>query len=158
MRSFDLHNQEIEFVFENCESIHIDMWAIKQLYFTTNGERYSWDEQHKTMMTSKEIDEFKIVLDVRDTQNFHHTHRLIKKEKISEDGSQCIDRLRYCDDITHLYINGECFHMPWEREEVIFDQKLPIPCYKNKLQQNSEKDDEFGHREVTITISKAKHG
>ena len=35
MEHVELTNQEIEILFENCECINIDMWAIKSLRFET---------------------------------------------------------------------------------------------------------------------------
>lgn len=153
MNHITLDTQEIEFVFENCECIYIDEWAIKKLYFTTKGERYVWDEHSKSLMKSIEIDDFSITVDINDTKYFHHANRLIEKEQVKDDGSQCIDRLRYCDDITHLYINGICYHMPYDAVPVVYDKELPVPCYKNKNQVNNESVTLPGnHRMLTIKM------
>ena len=32
MNKVEIESQSIEFVFENCEAIHVDVWAIENLY------------------------------------------------------------------------------------------------------------------------------
>lgn len=155
MNHIELHDQEIEIVMENCESIKVDMWAIKTLRFDTICDRYEWDESHKDFLHSTIIDNVKMVFDIREWKRFHHTPRLIDTTTLKEDGEKCIDRLRYCDDITHIYINGKSFGIPWNQVEAGRDKDLDIPWYKNAWQKNTESTNSIdGHPLLTIEISR----
>lgn len=152
MNHIELDNQAVEIVFENCETINIDMWAIKSLTFDTVCDRYIWDEQHKNFITSTIITDIKMVFDIRDWKDFHHTARLIDTKTLKEDGEKCIDRLRFSDDITHIVINGKSFTVPWKRVEAGKDS-LGIPWYKNVLQKNTESTNTHdGHQLLTIEV------
>lgn len=152
MNHIELNDQEIEIVMENCEGIRVDMWAIKTLSFDTFSDRYEWDENHKDFLHLTIIDNVKMVFDIRDWKNFHHNPRLIDSATLKEDGEKCIDRLRYCDDITHIHINGKSFSIPWHHEEAGRDS-FDIPWYKNALQKNTESTNSIdGHPLLTIEI------
>lgn len=152
MNHIELHDQEIEILMENCESIKVDMWAIKTLRFDTICDRYTWDESHKDFLHSTIIDNVKMVFDIREWKHFHHAPRLIDSATLKEDGEKCIDRLRYCDDITHIYINGKSFSIPWHNEEAGRDS-FDIPWYKNAWQKNTESTNSIdGHPLLTIEI------
>lgn len=145
MNSFKITNHEIEFVFENCEAILIDESAIKQLRFITKSERFIYDAHNHDMMKSVEVEKFYIVLDITDKKNFHHPYSTMLTwggtDSIITDGQKCIDRLTKCDDITHLYINGVCYHLPWDYSR-----------YNNTYQNNTETTNTNGEHMLTITI------
>lgn len=149
MNRFNITDNQIEFVFENCEAIFIDTSAIKHLRFTTNGERFIYDERSREMMKSIEVNEFYIVLDIKDKKNFHHPYSTMLTwggtDSIITDGQKCIDRLTKCDDITHLYINGVCYHMPWDYSR-----------YCNTFQNTIESTNTNGEHTLTITIKPTK--
>lgn len=152
MNHIELNDQEIEIVMENCEGIRVDMWAIKTLRFDTFCDRYVWDETNKDFMRSTIIDNVKMVFDIRDWKHFHHPTQRIDSATLKEDGEKCIDRLRYCDDITHIYINGKSFGIPWHQEEAGRDS-FDIPWYKNAWQKNTESTNSIdGHPLLTIEI------
>lgn len=155
MNHIELNGQSVEIVMENCETIIVDMWAIKTLRFDTICDRYVWDENHKDFLRSTIIDNVKMTFDIREWKHFHHTPRLIDSATLKEDGEKCIDRLRYCDDITHIYINGKSFGIPWKQEEAGRDKDLNIPWYKNAWQKNTESTNSIdGHQLLTIEIKK----
>ena len=154
MDKIDLHNQEIELVFQNCECIYVDMWAIKYLRFVTADDEYLWDNDHKSLLKTTELKSFKIVLDLTDSKNFHHTNRLVDAGvSIDEDGKQSIDRLRHSDDLTTIYVNGKGFRLPWVYEKYKrYLGDTPFDCYRNAIQKNSEVTDSPGGHTLTIEV------
>ena len=142
----------ISIIFENCESIRIMEDAIERMYFETDGERYEYDNETNKLRIRKLLKNFYIKLNLREESYFFHTHNRTKPT-FKEEGSLCIDRLRYCDDITSIEINGESFFVPFDEEKVIYDKELHIPCYKNKLQKNEEGKNSYGHNILTISIN-----
>ena len=107
----------------------------------------------KTFTEKKELSKLYLMLNLRDKENFFHMFDTAKKT-FSDEGSKCIDRLRFSDDITSIKINGIDYHVPWDSEKVIYDKELPISCYKNKLQKNTESKNSYGHDILTIEIKK----
>ena len=142
----------ITIIFENCESIRIMEDAIERMYFETDGERYEYDNETSKLRIRKILKNFYIKLNLREESYFFHTYNR-SKPTFKEEGSSCIDRLRYCDDITSIEINGENFYVPFDAEKVIYDKEIPIPCYKNKLQKNEESKNSYGHNILTISIN-----
>lgn len=153
MERIELINQEIEILFENCECINIDMWAIKFLVFETDCDSYTWDKSHKNFMKQTRLKYFKLVVDLDDTKYFHHTNRLIDTKTVEEDGAQCINRLIHSDDITDIYINGICFNIPWIYEKYTgYIAGTPIDVYRNSAQKNSELTNTSGDHTLTIEV------
>lgn len=153
MKNIELLNQEIEILFENCECINIDMWAIRTLIFDTDGDTYAWDKDHKNLMKKTRLKYFKLTVDLDDTRYFHHTNRLIDTKTVEEDGIQCINRLIHSDDITDLYINGTCFSIPWIDEKYTgYIAGSPIDLYRNSAQINSELTDASDGHRLTIEV------
>ena len=142
----------ISITFENCECIRIMDRAIERMCFDTDGERYEYDNETGKLRIRKILKNFYIKLNLRDEGYFFHIYNR-SKVTFKEEGSLCIDRLRYCDDITCIEINGESFYVPFDAETVIYDKELPIPCYKNKLQKNEEGKNSYGHNILTISIN-----
>ena len=156
MNSFKITNHEIEFVFENCETIQISTFAIKNLFFTTKGERFAFDAHHHEMMKSTEMDSFEITLDISDKKCFHHPAQTMLTwggtDSIITDGERCIERLKTCTDITHMYINGVCYHMPWKCD-MTRDKELNIPIYNNGWQENHEIHNSKGEHLLQIKLN-----
>ena len=63
MRTMPKFN-DIQFVFENCEVIHIDVNAIKAMRFHESGTQYVWYPRDLTMLYAKKLDDFYIKLDM----------------------------------------------------------------------------------------------
>lgn len=153
MERIELINQEIEILFENCECINIDMWAIESLELDTDGDSYTWDKSHKNLMKQTRLKYFKLVVNLEDTRFFYHTNRLIDTNTIEEDGIQCINRLIHSDDITDIYINGICFNVPWIYEKYTGHiAGTPINLYRNSAQINSELTNNSGSHTLTIEV------
>ena len=151
MYSDGISGSMISIVFENCECIRIMENAIERMSFDVDGEHYEYDNDIGKLRIRKLLKNFYIRLNLREEENFFRT---LNRNKLTfkEEGSSCIDRLRYCDDITSIEVNGESFFVPFDAEKVIYDNELPIPCYKNKLQKNEESKNSYGHNVLTISI------
>lgn len=153
MNHIELINQEIEILFENCECINIDMWAIESLVFETDGDSYIWDKSHKNLMKQTRLKYFKLVVNLENTRYFYHTNRLIDTKTIEDDGIQCINRLIHSNDMTDIYINGICFNIPWISEKYTgYIAGTPIDLYRNSAQLNSEFTDTSGSHTLTIEV------
>ena len=72
-------------------------------------------------------------------------------DSIITDGQKCLERLLHCDDITHLYINDICYHMPWHYDKSE-DKDLKLPIYHNNWQENVEVTNTKGEHTLNIKI------
>lgn len=131
MNSFEIQNYKIEFVFENCECIDVGIGAIESFYMTTRGKRLVFDRQTKQMLESQVVDTLEITLKLSDASNFYHSSQnqmlSLGTESVITDRHNCVERIKTSTDITHIYINGVCYQMPWNEEL----------RYSNKFQTNS---------------------
>ena len=156
MNKVEIPSQSIEFVFENCEAIHVDVWAIENLYFETGGERFSFDSNRKNLMKSIVMTDFYIKLDLTNPKHFYHTNRMKDDNLTTEqDGEQCINRLIHSDDICHCYINEVCYHVPSVddyKQCKICDSDINI--WRNKIQTNELKTSKDGKQILIIKMKK----
>lgn len=156
MNKVEIESQSIEFVFENCEAIHVDVWAIENLYFETGGERFSFDSNRKNLMKSIVMTDFYIKLDLTNPKHFYHTNRMKDDNLTTEqDGEQCINRLIHSDDICHCYINNVCYHVPSVddyKQCKICDSDINI--WRNKIQTNELKTSKDGKQILIIKMKK----
>lgn len=131
MNSFEVQNYKIEFVFENCECIDVGIGAIESFYMTTLGKRLVFDKHTKQMSESQIVDTLEITLKLSDASNFYHSSQnqmlSLGTESVITDRHNCVERIKTSTDITHIYINGVCYQMPWNEEL----------RYSNKFQTNS---------------------
>lgn len=131
MNSFEVQNFKIEFVFENCESIDVSIGAIESFCMTTRGKSFVFDKQSKQMMETELVDTLEVKLNVSDASNFYHSSQnqmlSLGTESVLTDRKNCVERIKTSTDITHIYINGVCYRMPWNVEH----------CYLNKFQKTS---------------------
>ena len=51
------------------------------------------------------------------------------------DGEDCVNRLKYCDDLTSVYINGVDFHIPWKP-----GSKFSNEFQKNEIKQSNARE------------------
>ena len=158
MNKVDIPSQSIEFVFENCEAIHVDVWAIEALSFDVSGERYTFDSHRKDLLKQIQMSSFYIKMDLSNPKHFYHTNRLKDNNLTTEqDGEQCINRLKYSDDICNVYINEICYHVPFKQG--LYDAKIvgtdsKIQCIKNNIQVNETKLSKNGNELLIIKMEK----
>lgn len=159
MNTVEIPSQHIEFVFENCEAINVDVWAIETLNFDVSGERYTFDTHRKNLLKQIQLGSFYIKMDLSNPKHFYHTNRL-KDNNITteEDGEQCINRLKNSDDICHVYINEVCYHVPFD--EGLYNAKIvgtnhTIQCMKNNIQVNEVKLSANGKETLIIKMEKS---
>ena len=131
MNSFEIQNYKIELVFENCESIDVSIGAIVSFYMTTRRKRLVFDKHTKQMSESQVVDTLEMTLTLSDASNFYHSSQnqmlSLGTESVITDRHNCVERIKTSTDITHIYINGVCYQMPWNEEL----------RYSNKFQTNS---------------------
>lgn len=156
----DVPSQYIELVFENCDCIHVDVWALKSLRMNTDSERYEWEEQKKEMLKFTLLKNLYMEFDTKNPRHFYHTPRVIPANKpVGDDGFDCIKRIKSSDDLTHIYVNGQCYQVPWKSEpyeSILCGSK--ITCYKNSLQQNAIITNTSGEEFLSVEINGAEEG
>lgn len=115
MNKFQQFNT-IDFVFQNCEHICIDTRAINHMCFKEDGKRYSFE--HFELYYVTDLKRFYIELDLSNPEWYWH---LPGQKNLNDDlsknitdGEDCVNRLKCCDDLSSVYINGVDFHIPWK--------------------------------------------
>ena len=149
MNSVEIQNYKIELVFENCESIDVGIGAIESFYMTTRGKRFAFDKISKQLLETIEVDALELKLNMSDASNFYHSSQnqmlSLGTESVLADRKNCVERIKTSTDITHIYINGVCYQMPWSREKQ----------YDNMFQKIT-KECTNGKNFITITIKSDK--
>lgn len=157
METVDLHRGSIDFIFENCECITVDMWAIKYFHFDVKEERWIWDNNHKNFLKTNQVDNFNLILDVSDPKLFSRTIRMTNPcDTIEEMGKYCINRLTNSDDISGFTINGKDYTVLWSRHEKPTD--LGIPLISNTFQRNTSSVNKNGETTLQIRIKEESDG
>lgn len=152
MNRVEINDNEIELVFENCECIKVSLAALESLRITTRGEHTVYEKHFGALFTSVEVDTIELKLKLKDKLDFRHgsTGQIVSfgmTESIFNDGEKRMERIRTCNDLTHIYINGKCYQMPWDVE-----QGHP---YTNLL-QTTTKECTDGKEFITISIKSDK--
>lgn len=152
MNTIEIENQSIEIVFENCECIYIDVWAIKKMYFDVCGEHYSFSQQDKKLMKAIDLNKFELEVSLDNPKHFYHTNRLKQNgSTVEDDGKECIERLKNSLDIVHIYINGICYAVSWFYDG---DQDSLL---QNKRQQNKIIYNKNNSTNLYINIDKGRY-
>lgn len=150
MNNVELNEQYIEFVFDNCDTIKVDMWAIENFRFVTSGESWCWEERHHNFYKTINCSYVYIKLNLNNPLHYYSTPRCTFNSNltIEEHGKNFINRLATSDDITHFYINGVCYSVPYERS------KETNLAFRNELQKNSKTIDKLNNTHLIIEIKK----
>ena len=152
MKNIEIHDQHIEVVFNDPTTVKVDYWAIKHLWFETEGETFSFDPNRKCLMQAHKVKDFTLTVDLDEVKCFSHTPRHVDGDvTVWEDGCDAISELRTRSDIAYVVINGESYVMPWIEKEV--QTKLGIPDKYNELQRHSFKTKKE-HALLTIEVGK----
>ena len=154
MNSVQIHDQQIELVFQTGDTVHVDVWAIKELNFYTNGAIWTFDPGRKEMLTAVKITSLKLAIDVEDPKMFWTTNRNRDTDSVKQDGENCIVQLNTRRDLSFLTINGVNYLVPL-REHTELSRVLKLPYKVNELQKNHiEKNNKTGHRIITIQVER----
>ena len=157
MNTIELNSGNIEIIFDNCECITVDMWAIKYFHFDVKEERWIWDKDHKNFLKTNQVDNFNLILDISDPRHFSQTIRLSDPDKtIEEIGKYCIHRLSTSDDISGFTINGKDYTVPWDRHEK--PTSIGIPIILNSYQINTESINKNNESTLQIKIKEEPDG
>lgn len=109
----ELKIDKLELGFDSCETITVGLGAIRALEFTVTGEEYCWDSRRKTLDVQKVLGKFHLELDIRDMGEFVLSDPVHIEKGLTE-GEYLFKRLTTTDDITHIYINGVAYKIPWD--------------------------------------------
>lgn len=136
MNKFQQFNT-IDFVFQNCEHICIDTRAIGHMRFKEDGKRYTFERFELYYVT--DLKRFYIELDLSNPEWYWH---LPGQKNFNDDlaknitdGEDCVNRLKYCDDLTSVCINGVEFHIPWK-----IGSRFSNDYQKNEIKQSNGRD------------------
>ena len=138
MNSCDIHDYKLHLVFENCECIDVDVGAIESFYMTTRGKRFTFDKISKRLLEDVEVDALELKLNMSDASNFYHSSQnqmlSLGIESVLTDRKNCVERIKTSTDISHIYINGVCYQMPWSPEKQYDNmfQKITKECTNGK--------------------------
>lgn len=122
----------IELLFMNCDCIKIDMSAVTDLHFRTNGEEWDYYERDNVFLKAATLKSLYLTVDPSQTSAF--------SSKQIKTADECIQRILTSDDITRLYVNGKPYRVPWTTktyEAKIIDGVSPndtIDCFMNLAQ------------------------
>lgn len=157
MNRVEVETDYIEFCFENCECIKVDLWAIKYFNFDVEGEAWSYNPNHMEFLKTTKCKNVSIVFDITKPKLFSHTSRLVDDNKtVVQDGLDCIERLKTSDDISSFTINEVNYRVPWSEQTVNTD--MGIPYHTNKWQTNQASINKQGIQTLSIKIMETENG
>ena len=131
---------DIQFVFENCEVIHIDVNAIKAMRFHESGTQYLWYPRDLNMLYAKKLDDFYIKLDMSHPEYFKHPDNQINM-------GDPVERLFICTDISSVIVNGTEFSVAWDEVNQFYN-----------AYQHTYKDKENGVNMLEFRIKEPNYG
>ena len=98
------------------------------------------------------LNEFKLVVDLKNPLHFYHTNRLREEDSAKRDGLECIERIKSSNDLVMVYINGTGFELPikgaYKQSSLYPEEKI----YFNEWSEVSETTDEDGGDYLTIDV------
>ena len=104
---------EIELVFDSCETITVGMAAVKSLRFTTSGERYEWDAKNNEFDKSHCMSDLHLEIDLGEGAPLRGGDRFAMEARGQTEREYIVERLSKTTDITSIYIAGEKYNVPW---------------------------------------------
>ena len=103
---------KVELVFDSCETITIGLDAIRWMSMDVGVTEYRWDERNRCMDMEKTLTRFRMSIDLTQLQALSLSDPVHIEPGLTEK-QYIVKRLSSTDDITHVYVNGEPFRMPW---------------------------------------------
>lgn len=104
---------EIELVFDSCETITVGMSAVKSLRFTTSGEQYEWDAKNNEFDKSYCMKELHLEIDLNEGAQLRGGDRLTMEARRQTEREYIVERLSKTTDITAIYMAGVKYNVPW---------------------------------------------
>lgn len=140
----------IEILFENCDCIRINMYAVTFLRFRTDGEE--WDYYKRDDVFLKATTLKALYLNIDPTQTFAFGSKQIKTAE------ECIQRILTSDDITRIYVNNKPYLVPWKEET--YEAKIvggippndTITCVRNLAQHVKTTVNNKNEKRIEIVI------
>lgn len=126
MQRFEKFKQ-IEFVFDNCECVLIDVQAISYWYMHEEGTNFRWDPDHQELDYARDIDDFTIILK-DDPQYYHYSDNqrpIFTRNGTLKEGETALARIKTGTDLGQIYIGERCYNLPWKTKTTKTDF-LPI--------------------------------
>lgn len=131
---------QIEFVFDNCECVHVDVRAISFWWMHESGKNHSWDPNHQNLLFAKNIDEFAITLK-DDPQYYSYSdgqRDIFTRHGTLPEGETALKRIKTGTDLGQIYINDTCYNLPWEKVETPTDFLPIVDNAKIKIEVNEK--------------------
>ena len=104
---------EIELVFDSCETITVGMSAVKSLRFTTSGEQYEWDAKNNEFDKSYCMKELHLEIDLSEGAQLRGGDRFATEARRISEREYIVERLSKTTDITAIYMAGVKYNVPW---------------------------------------------
>ena len=126
MQKFEKFKQ-LEFVFENCECVLIDVQAISFWYMHEGGQNFRWDPHNEELDYAATLDEFAITL--KDDPKYYHysdnQRDIFTRHGTMPEGETALSRIKTGTDLSQIYIGDRCYNLPWKTKTTKTDF-LPI--------------------------------
>lgn len=145
--------QTVSLLYNNCEVINIDYFAIVSLCFTHVKDFYVWDPHRKVMDIFQRVDGFALTLDISNVKYFSTTRRNCETDSISADGNYSIERIRNGKDLCAICFGPNRFDLNWKDDT--YDASLCGTPFKEHFNANvnvSESVGKDGHKRLTIRV------
>lgn len=145
--------QTVRLLYNNCEVIEIDYWAIVSLRFTHVKDDYVWIPQHKEMDIFQRVDDFALTLDIENVKHFSTTRRNSETDSMSADGNYAIERIRNGKDLCAICFGPNRFDLNWKDDT--YDASLcgtPIKEHFNANVKISESVGRDNHKHLVIVV------
>lgn len=104
---------EIELVFDSCETITVGMSSVKSMRFTTSGEQYEWDAKNNEFDKSYCMKELHLEIDLSEGAQLRGGDRFAMEARRLSEREYIVERLSKTTDITAIYMAGEKYNVPW---------------------------------------------
>jgi len=104
---------EIELLFDSCETITVAMSSVKALRFTTSGERYEWDAKNNEFDKSYCMSELHLEIDLGEGAQLRGGDHLVMEARGLTEREYIVERLSKTTDITNIFIAGVKYNVPW---------------------------------------------
>lgn len=145
--------QTVSLLYNNCEVINIDYWAIVSLFFSHAKNDYVWDPHHKVMDIFQRVDDFTLTIDISNVKYFSTTRRNSETDSMSADGNYAIERIRNGKDLCAICFGPNRFDLNWKDDT--YDASLcgtPIKEHFNANVKVTESVGKDNHKHLIIRV------